>query len=247
MMSERMKLWLEEELKAYESTLREYKKKVNKMAWIAAALCVAAMMLLGVYIAISTGKSIVSIFYIHLPAGCIFGLFVWFCFWCQSKGASMKKARVVIEREFIDFFKTQEEQEIFLNQMERRNYGIIIYADLQNLLYDKYPEQFVAGADYFMLFSGSYCLFIRVSDIQNIHVRTEKTKARANMDGSLITVKAVTGYSLIIEYKEEALARLGLAKDYDMHIYLRSNKQIEDTVSLIKKYCPTSGEFMGTL
>ncbi|MCM1254453.1 MAG: hypothetical protein NC321_16675 [Clostridium sp.] len=246
-MNERMKMWLEGELKEYETTLREYKRKVNKMAWAAAALCVAAMMLLGVYVTLSAGKSIVSIFYMHLPVGCVCGLFVWFCFWCQSKGASMKKARAVFERDFTEFFRTQEEQEAFLHQMESGDYGTITYMDIQNMLYDKYPEQFVAGADYLMLLGGSYCSFVRVSDIKNIRVKTEKTKAHANMDGSLVTVKAVTGYSLIVEYKEEALARLGLAKDYCMWIYLRKDKQIEETVSLIKKHCPASREFMGTL
>ncbi len=246
-MNERMKLWLDGELRGYEATMQEFRKNVNKTAYISMIVCIVGIMLLGVISAISSGQSIISIFYIHLPAGCIFALFVWFCFWCQSKSASMKKARTVYERDFAEYFCSEEEQEAFLAQMEINDYGRISFMDIKNTLYDKYPTQFVAGPDYLMLLSGSGCKFIRTADIESVRIRGEWTRASCRAGSFNGFQRAMVGISLAFDYKEEACVRLGLKKDDYMAIFLHHESQVNEIVALIKKHCPASAEFMGTI
>lgn len=243
-MSERMKLWLDGELKAYEATMREFRKKVNKTGYIMMALCVAGMMLLGFIVALSVGEDILMVFRVHLPIGCVMALFVWFCFWCQGKSVKMKKIRDACETNIAAFFQSEEEQEAFLAQMESNHYGRISYMDFVNTLYDKAPTQFVAGADYFMILSRYGIQFIRTADIKNIYAEEVKSRVRYSVGDSRVSQNMTVGISLIMEYKENALARLGLKPDDYASLFLHGMKQVDETRALIKKYCPTSEEFM---
>ena len=243
-MNERMKLWLDAELRGYEAAMQEFRKKVNKTGYIIMALCVVGMMLFGFIVALSVGEDISMVFRIHLPIGCVIALVVWFCFWCQSKSNKMKKIRDACEKDVAAFFKSEEDQEAFLAQMEYNNYGRISYMDFVNTLYDKALTQFVAGADYFMILSRFGMRFIRVADIKNIYAEEVKSRVRYSVGNSRISQNMTVGISLIMEYKQEALARLGLKPNDNTSLFLHGMKQVDETMALIKKHCPTSAEFM---
>ena len=245
-MNERMKLWLDAELRGYEAAAQEFRKKVNKTGYIIMALCVVGMMLFGFIVALSVGEDISMVFRIHLPIGCGMALIVWFCFWCQGKSGSgkMKKIRDACEKDVAAFFKSEEDQEAFLAQMEYNNYGRISYMDFVNTLYDKALTQFVAGPDYFMILSRFGMRFIRVADIKNIYAEEVKSRVRYSVGGSRVSQNLTVGISLIIEYKQEALARLGLKPNDNTSLFLHGMKQVDETMALIKKHCPTSAEFM---
>lgn len=243
-MNERMKLWLDAELRGYEAAAQEFQKKVNKTGYIMMALCVVGMMLLGFIVALSVGEDILMVFRIHLPIGCVMALFVWFCFWCQGKSVKMKKIRDACEKDVAAYFKSEEEQEVFLTQMEYNNYGRISYMDFVNTIYDKGLTQFVAGADYFMILSRYGIRFIRVADIKNIYAEEVKSRVHYSVGNSRVSQNMTTGISLIMEYKQEALARLGLKPNDYTSLFLHGMKQVDETMALIKKHCPTSAEFM---
>lgn len=243
-MNERMKLWLDGELRGYEAAMQEFRKKVNKIVYIIMALCVVGMMLFGFVVALSVGEDILMVFRIHLPVGCVLALIVWFCFWCQGKSVKMEKIRNIWEKDIVAFFKSEEEQEVFLAQMEGNNYGRISYMDVANTLYDKAPTQFVAGADYFTILSRYGVRFIRVADIKNIHTEEVTSRVRYNVGGTRVSQNTTAGISLIIEYKQEALARLGFKPDEYTSLFLHNMKQVNETRALINKHCPTSMEFM---
>ena len=158
----------------------------------------------------------------------------------QSKSASMKKARAVYERDFTEYFCSEEEQETFLAQMEINDYGRISFMDVKNTLYDKYPTQFVAGPDYLMLLSGSGCKFIRTADIERVRIRGEWTRTSYRAGSFNGFLRAMVGISLAFDYKEEACVRLGLKKGDYMAIFLHHESQVNEIVALIKKHCPTS-------
>lgn len=238
-MNERMKLWLDQELRAYETTMQEFRKKVNKTVYIIMALCVAGMLLLGLFLAISSGENVSMVFRIHLPVGCGIAVLVWFVFWCQGKAVKMEKLKSVCEKNIAEYFQSDEKREIFLTQMENKQYGRISYMDFMNTLYDKSPTQFTAGADYFMILCDAGFVFIRVSDIQNIYVKEEKSRVRYSVGDSRVSQNVTMGVSLVMEYKE--------GTNDDTKLYLHSMKQISETVALIRKHCPTSAEFMGTV
>lgn len=243
-MNERMKLWLDGELKTYEATMQEFQKKVNKIGYMMMALCVVGMMLLGFIVALSVGENILMVFRVHLPIGCVLGLIVWFCFWCQSRSGKMKKIRDACEKDVAEFFKSGEDQEAFLAQMESNNYGRISYMDFVNTIYDKAPTQFTAGADYFMILGRYGMTFIRVTDIKSIYAEEVTSRVRYNVGGTRVSQNTTAGISLIMEYKQEALARLGRKPGEYTNLFLHNMKQVNETRALIKKYCPTSDEFM---
>lgn len=243
-MNERMKLWLDGELRTYEATMQEFRKKVNKTGYIMMALCVVGMMLFGFIVALSVGEDILMVFRVHLPIGCVMALFVWFCFWCQGRSGKIKKIRNACEKDVAAFFKSEEEQEAFLAQMESNNYGRISYMDFVNTLYDKVPTQFVAGADYFTILGRYGMTFIRVADIKSIYAEEVRSRVRYSVGDSRVSQSMTVGISLIMEYKQEALARLGLKPGDYRSLFLHGMKQVNETRALIKKYCPTSEEFM---
>ena len=158
----------------------------------------------------------------------------------QSKSASMKKARAVYERDFTEYFCSEEEQETFLAQMEINDYGRISFMDVKNTLYDKYPTQFVAVPDNLMLLSGSGCKFIRTADIERVRIRGEWTRTSYRAGSFNGFLRAMVGISLAFDYKEEACVRLGLKKGDYMAIFLHHESQVNEIVALIKKHCPTS-------
>lgn len=236
-MDERIKLWLESELKEYEAALREYNRKLMNMAYIGMAVCAAFPVILG----FGMGRDVASILKMQLPGGCVLAFIVWICCWEQKKTATVKKVRTAYEKEIAAFFQSEEEKEVFIRQMENHNYGAINFTESSFLLVSKYPYRFIAGPDYFVFSTGSGCSFIRTANIRNADVRKESSQVRTNVGGSNVKMNISAGVSLYIELKEAPASASGFKEEC---ICLRNESQVTRVRELIKEHCPASKEFM---
>ncbi len=236
-MDERIKQWLESELKEYEAALREYNRKLMNMMYIGMAAALAFPVILG----FAMGRDVVSILKMQLPGGCVLAFIVWICCWGQKKTTTIKKVRAAYEKEIAAFFRSEEEKEVFVRQMESRNYGAINFTESSFLLVSKYPYRFIAGPDYFVFSTGSGCSFIRTANIRNADVRKESSQVRTNVGGSTVRMNISAGVSFYIELKE---APASDRERMEECILLRNESQVTRVRELIKEYCPASKEFM---
>lgn len=106
-------------------------------------------------------------------------LFAGLCFWRPSKVANIKSVRKIYEKAMQNFFQNQEEEELFVRQMESGNYEKV---DFYNVNQETYPFRFMAGPDFLLFFNGP-CRLVRTADIQSIHRQDESTRVSFNAGG----------------------------------------------------------------
>lgn len=236
-MDERMKLWLDQEMKEYAGALKEFNQKQTKMIYLWMIGSVVGMTALG----FAVGGDFVSVLKLHFPIGCVIALIIWFCFWVQNKFSSTKKVRAAYEKAITNFFKTEDDKKAFLRQMESGDCGKLHFL---NTAVDKYPCRFIAGPDYFVFIRDLGCRFIRVADIDDTYAEEEKSRLRYSMGNYRVMQNVTMGISLIIEYKSDSVSQKDDEQD---KLYLENGKQLSQVVELIRKHCPDSERFMADL
>lgn len=173
-MNAKLAAWLEEEMKEFSGILQTFKKKQKNKAPLWMAACLIGMVAIG-FVA---GYDIAYIMRVHFPIGCGLALFAGLCFWLPSRVSNIKAVRKGYEKAMENFFQSQEEQDLFVRQMESGSYDKVNFF---NVNVETYPARFIAGPDFWMYFNGN-CRFVRTEDIQSIRKEIEKT--RVNTGGS---------------------------------------------------------------
>lgn len=227
-MDEQLKLWLDQELKEFDTAMQKFNKKLTKMMYLYMAGSVLGLTALGFLV----GADIHTILTMHFPIGCAIALFIWICFQIQNKVTSVKKVRSAYEKAITAFFQSENDRKAFVRQMESRDYET---AHFMNTVTDKYPCRFIAGPEYFMFFRDLSCRFIRVSDIADIYAEEEKSRIRYQMGDSRISQNVTLGISLIIEYKKDPVSGKEHAAD---KLYLDNGSQLAKVLDMIQKYRP---------
>lgn len=233
-MEERVKAWLEQELGEYSKAMKEFNRKLTRMMYLAMAGSVVGLTALGFYV----GGDAATVFTLHFPIGCGIALIIWLCFYIQVKVTSGKKVRAAYEKAIGQAFHSQEDENIFIHQMENHDYGTV---NFMNTVVDKYPCRFLAGPDYLMYFRDLNCFFIRTADIRSTYAQEEKTRLRYHMGDYHIMQNVAMGISLMIDYKEGSVSAKERNSD---NIYLENGRQLTQVLDLIRKHCPVSSEFM---
>lgn len=231
-MSEKSAAWLEEEMKEFSGILQTFKKKQKNKAPLWMAVCLIGMVALG----FAVGYDIAYIMRVHFPIGCGIALLAGLCFWLPSKISNIKGVRKAYEKAMEDFFQSQEEQDLFVRQMESGNYDKVHFYNVNT---ETYPARFIAGPDYWMYFNG-VCRFVRTEDIQSIHIKNETTGVNVGGSRKRITV----GVSLVITYKQNSVSA-NKNRDTDESLFFQKGEQCQEALELIKRQCPQYQSWIG--
>lgn len=233
-MNERLKTWLDWEMKDFSEAFKEFNSKLNKKMPIWMAVSIIGMIVLGFCV----GADVLTILKIHFPIGCAFALLIWLSYLLQGKTTSVKKVRDSYEKTMTEFFKSDDDTNAFLRQMDMRSYGKLNFL---NVVFDKYPCRFIAGNDYWIFFKDLGCRFIRVDDIESIHAKEEKTRVRYSTSTTHVKQNVAVGVSLVIKYKENSVSASELQEE---KLFFDNGEQYSQAIELIKKYCPKSSDFL---
>lgn len=233
-MEERIRTWLEWELKEYAEAMKVFNQKLTRMMYLAMAASVVGLPVLG----FGVGGTLSDVLRIHVPVGLGIALFIWLCFYVQIKVTSGKKVRAAYEKALARDLHSPEEESLFIRQIENQSYG---KATFMNTVVDKYPCRFLAGENYLLYIRDLNCRLFRVADIKNIYAREEKTRIRCHMGDYSLMQSINVGLTLVIEYKEGSASEKERKED---GIYLENGKQLTQALDLIRKYCPDSEAFL---
>ncbi len=226
-MDHRLELWLDNEMRTTEESLKGFTAKLKRNMYIYMAVAVAGMVLLGV-IAGVPAKTVLTI---HLPIGVGIAAFIWLCFLLQMKTTSIKKIRKIYDKAFESFFTSEYDVKAFTDIAEDSGRRDIT---LMNLTAGKYPCRVTVSENYWVIFRNFSCRIIRPDDIKSIRSETEKTRVGYNLGNSRVSQKMAIGVSMIIEYKEGTQS---FAKNKSESLFLNGSKEYEKIKSLILERC----------
>lgn len=229
-MSAQLAAWLEEEMKEFSGILQTFKKKQKNKAPLWMAGCLIGMVAIGFL----AGADLAYIMRVHFPIGCGIALFAGLCFWLPSKISNVKAVRKGYEKAIQDFFQTQEDQDLFVRQMESGSYGKV---NFYNVSEETYPSRFIAGPDYWMYFNGRTCCFVRTADIMSIRRQDETTRVSYNVGGGRGGANMAVGVSLVIGYKANTVSA-SKNRDAEESLFFPKNEQYQEVLELIKRQCP---------
>lgn len=228
-MDAKMEMWLDQEMQEFSEVLKTFKKKQKNKAplWMAAFLI--GMVALGFIV----GYDVSYVMRVHLPIGCGIALFAGLCFWLPAKISNVKAVRKAYEKAMQDFFRTEEDRELFVKQMEAGNYGKV---NFYNVSEETYPGRFIAGPDYWMYFNKT-CRFIRTGDIKSLSRQNESTRVSYNTGGGIRGKSIAIGVSLVIKYKEGSVSAKE-NRDAEESLFFSKSEQYQEVMELIKDKCP---------
>lgn len=236
-MSAQLEAWLEEEMKEFSGVLQTFKKKQKNKAPLWMAGCLIGMIAIGLL----AGADLAYIMRVHFPIGCVIALFAGLCFWLPSKISNIKGVRKAYEKAIQDFFQAQEDQELFVKQMQSGNYGKV---NFYNVSEETYPSRFIAGPDYWVYFNGRHCCFVRTADILSIGRQDETTRVSYNAGGGRRGANIAVGVSLAISYKANS-ASANKNKNTEETLFFTKGEQYQEVLELIRKQCPQYQSWVG--
>lgn len=228
-----LETWLDEEMKEFSGVLQTFKKKQKSKAPLWMAGCLIGMVALG-FVA---GYDLAYVMRVHFPIGCVIALLAGLCFWLPAKISNVKAVRKGYEKAMEDFFQSQEDQDLFVRQMESGNYDKVNF----NNISETYPSRFIAGPDYWMYFNGRFCSFVRTEDILSIRRQDETT--RVNTGGSY-NKRITVGVSLVITYKQNSVCA-NKNRDTEESLFFQNGEQYQQALELIKRRCPQYQSWIG--
>lgn len=235
-MNTQLETWLDGEMKDFSSMLQTFKKKQKSKAPLWMAGCLIGMVALG-FIA---GYDLAYVMRVHFPIGCGIALLAGLCFWLPSKISNVKTVRKAYEKAMQDFFQNQEEQELFIRQMETGNYDKVNFYNVS----ETYPSRLIVGPDYWIYFNGA-CRLVRTADIQSIRRQSETTRISYNAGGSRMRQNVAVGVSLVILYKENS-ASATRNKGTEESLFFQKSEQYQEALELIKRQCPQCQSWTGS-
>ncbi len=225
-MNVQLKEWLDAEMKEFSGILADFKKKQKSKAPLWMAACIAGMVALGVL----AGYDWAYILRVHFLIGCVLALMAGLCFWLPSKISSIGKVRKIYEKAMTKFFKTQEDQELFIRQMSSGNYGKV---NFYNVNTESYPSRFIAGPAYWMFFSGRFCKFIRAADVERVEGREETTRVSYHAGSRNVHQRMSVGVSMVITYKENSPSAREINSREDT-LFFQNGEQYRAALELVK-------------
>lgn len=231
-MDQRLELWLDNEMRTIEESLKGFTSKLKRNMYIYMAAAVAGMVLLGVLV----GAPVKTVLTLHLPIGVVIAVFIWLCYLLQMKTTSVKKIRKIYDKAFESFFTSDEDVKAFTDLTEDAGRGDIT---LMNINTDKYPCRVTVGENYWVIFRNFSCRIIRPGDIKSIRSETEKTRVGYNLGNSRVSQKIAIGVSMIIDYKEGTQS---YAKNKSESLFLNNGKEYEQIKQLILERCSKAAE-----
>lgn len=233
-MNAKLETWLDEEMKEFSGVLQTFKKKQKNKAPLWMAGCLIGMVALG-FVA---GYNLAYVMRVHFPIGCVIALFAGLCFWLPAKISNVKAVRKGYEKAMEDFFQSQEDQDLFVRQMESGNYDKVNF----NNISETYPSRFIAGPDYWMYFNGRFCCFVRTEDILSIRRQDETTRVSYNTGRSGKNI--AIGVSLVITYKQNSVSA-NKNRDAEESLFFQKGEQYQQALELIKRRCPQYQSWIG--
>lgn len=219
-MSETLRQWLDRELQDFEPVWRSFRSRQRRMYYIWMAVAVAGMVALG----FAAGYDLAYVLRVHLLIGLGIAVFIWLCVLLTSRGCTMKNARKQFEKALSAL--SPSDQEAFV----RQDFG---RTDFLNTLEDSFPARLLAGPDFWLYFRG-VCHIYRVSDIEALGVREEKTRLSYKVGNTHVRQKVGAGVSLTVDYREDT----GSARERSDQLYLTSWEQFKTAKELIHRHCP---------
>ena len=190
------------------------------MYYIWMAVAVVGMVTLG----FGAGYGLTYVLRVHLLIGIGIAAFIWLCVLLTSRANTMKNARKQFEKALLVL--SPSDQEAFVWQ----NFG---RKDFLNTIEDRFPARLLIGPDFWLYFRG-VCHIYRVSDIEALRVREEKTRLYYKVGNTRVRQKVGTGISLTVDYREDT----GSAKERSDQLYLTSWEQFQTAKGLIDRHCP---------
>lgn len=227
-MEERIKLWLDWEMKDFAEVLQQFTRKTMKKVPLWMALSVIAMVVLG----FAVGYDAAYVFRVHFLIGLGIALIIFLAYWVQMKVTSMKKVRPSYEKAIEKL--SPEEKEGFIRQMEMKLYEKV---DFSNTTTDRYPCRLIVGPDYWLFFRTLNCRIIKVADIERVSKEGENTRVHYNIGNTRVNQRLTVAISLVVDYKAES----GREQD---RLLLENSKQYDQAIELIRRRCPKSQDFI---
>ena len=235
-MNAKLVAWLDEEMKEFSGVLQSFKKKQKNKAPLWMAVCLIGMVALG-FVA---GYDLAYVMRVHFPIGCGIALLAGLCFWLPSKISNVKAVRKGYEKAMEDFFQNQEDQELFVRQMESGNCDKVNFYNIS----ETYPSRFIAGPDYWVYFNGRFCGFVRTEDILSIRRQDETTRVSYNAGGYRGGKNIAIGVSLVITYKQNSVSA-NKNKNTEEQLFFSKGEQYQEALELIKRRCPQYQSWIG--
>lgn len=222
-MNENLQRWLDVEMRDYEPVFKAFNHRLMKRVPLWMALSVAALVALG----FGVGYDWTYVLRVHFLIGVGIAVFIWLCFWLQTRSVSMKKVRKMYENCLSAL--SPADQDAFARQAP-----LCDKTDFLNSATDKYPARLTVGPDYWLYFRGG-CQVFRVADMEKLWAKEESTRVGYNVGNSHVRQSLNIGVSVVVEYRDgtASASKHGSAK-----IYLENGKQLVEAQTLIEKYCP---------
>ena len=222
-MSERLRQWLDSEMKDYEVVFRRFNNRLMKRVPLWMLLSIGGMVALG----FAVGYEWTYVLRVHFLIGLGFGLFILLCFWLQTRSVSMKKVRKLYEQALGGL--SSSDQEAFAQQASQAG-----SVDFFNPGSDKYPARLTVGPDFWLYFRGG-CQTFRVADMAGLRVKQETTRVGYNVGNSHVRQSLGVGLSLVAHFREGSASA---AQSDSASIFLDNAKQLEQARALTEKHCP---------
>lgn len=223
-MNDSLRQWLDAEMKDYAPVFKAFNGRLMKRVPLWMALSVIAMVALG----FGVGYDWQYVVRVHLLIGLGIAVFIWLCYWIQTRSVSMKKVRKEYERALSEL--SSSDQDAFARQ------GPCGHADFMNSVSDKYPARLTVGPDYWLYFRGG-CHIFRVADMEKLYIREETSRIGYDIGKTHVRQSVGVGISLMVEYRD-GTAWAARDKGIQQKVYMENMKQIGEAQALIEKFCP---------
>lgn len=219
-MSETLRKWLERELQDYEPVWKSFRSKQQRMYYIWMAAAVVGMVALGFVV----GYDWTYVLRVHFLIGAGIALFIWLFVLLSNRANTMKNVRKQFEKA-LSSLSTSDQEDIV-----QQNFGRV---DFLNTAEDSFPARLFVGSDFWLYFRG-VCHIYRVSDMDKLRAKEEKTRINYNVGGTRVSQKVGVGVSLMVDYRDGT----GSSDGQSDQLYLASWEQFRTAKDLIAKHCP---------
>lgn len=221
-MNENLRQWLDAEMKDYSVVFRAFNRRLMKHVPLFMLLSVVSLTLIG----FGVGYDWQYVVRVHLPIGIGIAVFIWFCYWVQTRSVSMKKVRGMYEKALSEL--SPSDQEAFARQAPCG------HGDFMNSVSDKYPARLTVGPDYWLYFRGG-CRVYRVADMEKLRIKEETSRIGYNLGKTHVRQNIGMGISLMVDYRDGTAWGSKSSPD---KVYMENMKQVGEAQALIEKFCP---------
>jgi len=229
-MNENLRQWLDSEMKDYEPVFKAFNRRLMKRVPLWMALSVIALVALG----FGVGYDWQYVLRVHFLIGLGIAVFIWLCFWLQTRSVSMKKVRGMYESSLSAL--SPGDQDAFARQAP-----LCGKTDFLNSVSDKYPARLTIGPEFWLYFRGG-CQVFRVADMEKLWAREETSRIGYNMGKTHVRQTVGVGVSLMIGFRDGTVSA---SKNGPSKIYMENAKQLGEAEALIEKYCPKAQALWG--